>query len=144
MSSSAPQKREELSGVTPNRMRSSSGHWSSPHRPGRSTTDANGSPLVSRPSLLLCFDPMSPTLSHLLHPLSNPLTSSGRSPLHRPLLNHLICLRLLHPPLRLSLSTTLNLSLSTNRLRPNLLTTSNQSSSTIRSRPSLLTPLSLL
>jgi hypothetical protein len=70
MSSSAPQKREELSGATPNRMRSSSGHWSSPHRPGRSTTDANGSLLVSR----LHATPSSKSSSLLRPHVPDPIT----------------------------------------------------------------------
>ena len=96
MSFSVPQQQEELSGNKSRRTRVSSGHWISPHRPGRSTTDANGSPAASRlhamnvskvsssPQSFHNYDPIThppPSLQspHVFKPVIDPSTPTGSS-----------------------------------------------------------------
>ncbi|KAK6007862.1 hypothetical protein QM012_004676 [Aureobasidium pullulans] len=96
-----PQGQEELGGNHQQRPRISSGHWSSPHRPSRSTTDANGSPAASRlyamrlskasssPRSPCIFDPITPPppslqTPHIFKPIISPSTPTGVSHLFTP------------------------------------------------------------
>lgn len=84
MCSSTPQTREELRGVRPLQMRPSGGQWSSPHRPGRSTTDENGSPVILRPHETHSPKSLSSLQAQVPDPVTPPQPSSQSPCVFRP------------------------------------------------------------
>ncbi|KAH0294039.1 hypothetical protein M436DRAFT_81773 [Aureobasidium namibiae CBS 147.97] len=79
--------REELSGGRPLQMRSSDGHWSSPHRPGRSTTDENGSPVILRPHESPSSNSLSSLQAHAPDPVTPPPPSLQSPQVFRPVVS---------------------------------------------------------
>lgn len=84
MCSSTAQTGEELSDDRPLHMRSSGGHGSSPHRPGRSTTDENGSPVILRRHETSSSKSLSSLQAQVHDPVTPPQPSLQSSHVFRP------------------------------------------------------------